>query len=316
MLDQYQLQLTRLLETERYAEAKQLIRFLLQCKGLEETHYEEWNNLLDWLEMAFPSATYSDSPCNEENYKLEVHTRSEEIDEQTAKYLEQFGAELDDSEGELREKLIRSMQLDPVDENFANQIVYIIKNHPVLEQQLLALERAAYLDVPHIEQHLVEWLEQEKVHPVLQFKTLQCLKRRKHDQVITMERMNEKVQLSVMDTPLQFEEFPPSVQTILQQTQEQVEVQDVTLPYFAKELWRECVEFLYGTSYYNRFIIEPLAIPCLAAALHEILCLTVYGEANETEIRERYHIDDSLRFGYEQAARLLRQVTILLQDDE
>lgn len=46
-----------MLESERYGEAMELLRFLLQCQGQEERNYEEWRSLLEWLETAFPYAS-------------------------------------------------------------------------------------------------------------------------------------------------------------------------------------------------------------------------------------------------------------------
>ncbi|GJM79232.1 hypothetical protein HMSSN139_17280 [Paenibacillus sp. HMSSN-139] len=54
-LDYYQIELTRMLETERYGEAVELLQFLLQCQGEDPRHYEEWQALLDWLLGAFPA---------------------------------------------------------------------------------------------------------------------------------------------------------------------------------------------------------------------------------------------------------------------
>jgi hypothetical protein len=60
MLDHYQIQLTRMLEAEQYGEAKELLRFLLHVRGEEPRNYEEWENLLAWLDMAFPDGEPAD----------------------------------------------------------------------------------------------------------------------------------------------------------------------------------------------------------------------------------------------------------------
>ena len=87
---------------------------------------------------------------------------------------------------------------------------------------------------------------------------------------------------------------------------------DPTLPHFARELWKECLQYLYGSSSYFRMLAEDEAVvDCYAAALHLTLLLAVYGSAIEEDIRHTYGITDELRFRYEQACRSLRQITDL-----
>ncbi|MEF2243378.1 hypothetical protein [Paenibacillus sp. IITD108] len=289
MLDEYQIQLTRMLEAEQFEEAKRLLHFLLQCQGQDDVHYSEWESLLEWLNMAFPAYETEDA----------LQTADQADDDP-------YG-----EEERLRAELLKSEQLD---EAYMNQIVYIIQNHPMLEQQLLALERAVYMSLPLIDDQLIQWLESEQIHPVLQFKTLQCLKRRGVDRSVTLERMGEKVTLAVADTPLSLSEYPEPILAILKKTESVIEQDDPTLPYFAMELWKDCLQFLYGTATYARMADEKvLSTQCFAAALHLTLCLTVYGRANDDEIRDLYEINDSSRFCYEQACRVLRQVAVLLQ---
>ena len=54
-LDYYQIQLTVMLENERYGEAMKLLHFLLQCQGQEERHYDEWQALLDGFRSSVSS---------------------------------------------------------------------------------------------------------------------------------------------------------------------------------------------------------------------------------------------------------------------
>lgn len=75
-LDYYQIQLTVMLENERYGEAMKLLHFLLQCQGQEERHYDEWRALLEWLQAAFPQYEET-SPA-----VLEEREEEEEISEE------------------------------------------------------------------------------------------------------------------------------------------------------------------------------------------------------------------------------------------
>ena len=54
--DYYQIELTRMLESERYGEAIALLQFLLTCDGEDARIREEGDALLQWLVSAFPEA--------------------------------------------------------------------------------------------------------------------------------------------------------------------------------------------------------------------------------------------------------------------
>ncbi|WP_240941907.1 hypothetical protein [Paenibacillus sp. HB172176] len=292
MLDQYQISLTRMLESERYGEAKELLGFLLHCQGKEKHHYEEWKSLLEWLDMAFPEGDYA-------------------------------GAELrsEGSEEPTEEKIRRELLNPPMqDEAYLNQVMYIMQHHPMIDQQMLALERAVYLEAEQVSDDIRNWLqEDDSIHPMVQFKALQCLKKRGATGAVSLERMDEAVDLAIEDTPLSLEEFPRTVLRILERTERVAENDDPTLPHFARELWKESLQFLYGTSAYNWMLRDDEeTTDCYAAALHLTLQLTVYGSANDDDNRDTYGITDSLRFRYEQACRTLRSVAMLLHagDDE
>ncbi|AJY76035.1 hypothetical protein VN24_17595 [Paenibacillus beijingensis] len=281
MLDHYQVQLTRMLEAEQYGEAKRLLRFLLQCQGEDRRHYEEWGNLLAWLDMAFPG-TGNDSPEGDP-----------------------------DAEEDIDEDSLRREALDPgeQDESYVQQVLYIMKNHPMIDQQMLALERAAHLRSHEVEEAIVKWLSGEAVHPIVQFKALQCLRKRGVTGRIALERLGETVELDVEVTPLSMDDFPSQIQQMLERVEKVTEVNDPTLPHFAKELWKECLQFLYGTSVYSWMLRDDMeTVDCFAAALHMTLLLAVYGSADDDEIRDTYGITGELRFRYEQACRALRQI--------
>ncbi|WP_424768109.1 hypothetical protein [Paenibacillus sp. sgz302251] len=293
MLDHYQIQLTRMLEAEQYGEAKELLRFLLQCQGEDERHYEEWNSLLTWLDMAFPEAEPG-----------QAHTG-------------ELGAKPEEEE----EELLREQIFNPPDQDdaYVNQVLYIMQHHPMIDQQILALERAAYIQSPHIDDTIKEWLQGQRVHSVVQFKALQCLRRRGAEGVLNLDRLGEMTELEIEETPLSMDDFPSAVSRILERTERVAEVDDPTLPHFARELWKESLQYLYGTAAYYWMLREDEdTVDCFAAALHLTLLLTVYGSANDDDIRDTYGISESLRFRYEQACRALRQVAVLQQsgDDE
>lgn len=292
MLDHYQVQLTRMLEAEQYGEAKELLRFLLQCQGEDARHYEEWDSLLTWLDMAFP-----EDGNGEDGTGFMIAKHEEEDDEAT-----------------LREQLLNPPDQD---EAYVNQVLYIMQNHPMIDQQILALERAVYIQSPDMNDSIKKWLATSQVHPVVQFKALQCLRKRGATGPLALERLGETVELILEATPLSMDDFPSPVNRILERTEQAAEVDDPTLPHFARELWKESLQFLYGTAAYHWMLREDGdTVDCFAAALHLTLLLTVYGSANDDDIRDTYGITEGLRFRYEQACKALRQVAVLQQSRE
>lgn len=292
MLDHYQVQLTRMLEAEQYGEAKELLRFLLHCQGEDARHYEEWDSLLTWLDMAFPEDGIGDAGTG--------FTFAKE--------------EKEEDEATFREQLLNPPDQD---EAYVNQVVYIMQNHPMIDQQILALERAAYIQSADLDDSIKHWLLTEQVHPVVQFKALQCLRKRGAVGTLTLERLGETVELDLSETPLSMDDFPLQVNRIVERTEQVAEIDDPTLPHFARELWKESLQFLYGTTAYHWMLRDDEdTVDYFAAALHLTLLLTVYGSANDDDIRDTYGITEGLRFRYEQACKALRQVALLQQIGE
>ncbi|MFC4776433.1 hypothetical protein ACFO9Q_06565 [Paenibacillus sp. GCM10023252] len=277
-----------MLEAEQYSEAKELLEFLLQCQGEDQRHYEEWGNLLSWLNMAFPSEGKGSSG--------QGHLGEAEEEDETA---------------------FRAEALNPreQDDAYINQVLYIMQHHPMIDQQMLALERASYITSKDIDSTIIHWLTNEQVHPVVQFKALQCLRKRGATGSLTLDRLGESVQVEIERTPLSMDDFPPPINRIVERVERVAEVHDPTLPHFARELWKESLQFLYGTSAYTWMLRDDEeTVDCYSAALHLSLMLTVYGKAEDDELRDTYGITESLRFRYEQASRTLRQVASMQQD--
>ncbi|MFD2384034.1 hypothetical protein ACFSWD_23485 [Paenibacillus xanthanilyticus] len=287
MLDQYQVQLTRMLESERYGEAKSLLRFLMQCQGEDKRHYEEWSNLLSWLEMAFPGPDSGYGALQGDPWP------DTEADEET--------------EDSLRRQTIAPVQQDQA---YVEQVLYIMQHHPVVDQQILALERAAHLDHPDVDETIIHWLTKQELHPALQFKALQCLRRRGVTGRVMLERLGETVDLEIERTPLSMEDFPDVAARIVERVESVTEVMDSTMPHFARELWKETLQCLYGTSAYERMAADDdETVDCYAGALHQTLELSLYGRSEDDQVRDTYGITDALRFRYEQACRTLRHAS-------
>lgn len=277
-LDYYQIELTRMLETERYGEAADLLRFLLQCQGEDPRHYEEWRALLDWLTEAFPGLQ-NGSPDAED-----------------------YGPETEES---LARRHVEA-KLEQ-DQNYASKLLSAVMDKPLSEQTLLALDQLAYLNRPEVDEALIEWLHQEELHPLLQYRVLQTLRRRGTQGTLSMMRAGEKVEIEIESVPLKPDEFPPAVQEVLERVGEQTQVHDPTLFYFAQELWSQIVMGLYGGRDYRSLIDgDDTVIDIWAAALHQLVADSLPDGKTDEEIRALYGITDEHRLRFEQVCRSIR----------
>ncbi|MGG6313877.1 hypothetical protein [Paenibacillus macerans] len=278
-LDYYQIELTRMLETERYGEAVELLRFLLQCQGEDPRHYEEWQALLDWLTDAFPALANGDTESN-------LLGDEEETEETLARR---------HAEAKLAE-----------DEHYAGKLLHTVMEKPLSEQTFLALDQLAYLDRPEIDEALIGWLKGRELHPLLQYRVLQTLRRRGTTGTLSFFRGGELVEVEVEAVPLKPDDFPPAVQAVLERVGDQTQVHDPTLFYFAQELWSQFVMALYGTMDYRSLLSdEDAVIDIWAAALHQMVADSLPGGKTEEEIRAMYGITDGLRLRYEQVCRTM-----------
>ncbi|WEK55329.1 MAG: hypothetical protein P0Y55_04520 [Candidatus Cohnella colombiensis] len=286
-LDYYQIQLTKMLETEQYGEAKTMLNFLLQCHGEAERHHVEWQALLGWLQAAFP-----DSLDNELDHEGAEVEREDELDE----------------EGWLKRRVIERMQAD---EQFIPQLLASLEHVEDPEQQLFALGQLLYADHPDIELVLKDWLERSEISPIVQFRGLQTLRKLGAEGPISFWREGALCTVEVEATPLHFSEFPYSIIQVLERLYQAAEISDPTLSYFAEELWKECVQYAYGTTIYQGMIEDnDSVVDTWAAALHQLLLEKLHSKNNDEWTREQYGITDELRFRYEQVLRWLRHYAV------
>lgn len=281
-LDYYQIQLTVMLENERYGEAMKLLQFLLQCQGQEERHLQEWQALLEWLQVAFPQ--YAESEAEEAEEKRDF----EELDEEEIARLH------------VQERLAD-------DPKYGEKLLHTVMNSPVSEQSMLALSQLAFLDSPEIDQALMEWVEVSQLHPLLQFRVVQTLRKRGLHGTVKLKRGNETVEVEIESTPLSHQDFPLALVQVLERVADQTEVQEPTLFYFAQELWSQFVMAIYGSKDYQDMLQEnDTTLDIWAAALHQTVSETLTGSRNEEETRMVYGITDTMRFQFEQAYRTMK----------
>ncbi|WP_239615177.1 hypothetical protein [Cohnella mopanensis] len=284
-LDYYQIQLTKMLETERYGDAKALLDFLLQCHGEAERHHTEWQALLGWLVAAFPEA------ANPSEYGV-------------------FGMEDEEQDEEdlIKRRVVERFESDS---EYIPQLLASLYNGDDPEQQLLILGQLMHISHPDIELSIKQWLARMEYIPPVQFRALQALKKQGAAGPIALWRDGESITVDARDTPLSFEEFPQGIHHVLDRVRQTAEVSDPTLSYFAEEMWKECVEIAYGTSIYKGMMEDDDGSSDLwGAALHQLLMEKLHGKHSDEWIREQYGITGELRFRYEQALRWLRQYSV------
>ncbi|MDQ0090834.1 hypothetical protein J2T12_004257 [Paenibacillus anaericanus] len=277
-LDYYQIELTRMLETERYGEAAELLKFLLQCQGQDPRHYEEWQALLEWLMSAFPQSLNNDD--------LEI--AEEEGEEQLARrHMDAKIAE---------------------DKDYPKKLLQAVMERPMSEHSFLALEQLTYVDMSEIDETLHLWLNRSELHPLLQYRILQILNRRGSQGLIRFQRGGEEVEVELDQVPLKPADFPPPVQEVLERVEQHTGIHNPTLLYFAQELWYQFIMGVYGTMNYRSILSEGDSIlDVWAGALHTIVSETLSDDKNDEEIRSLYGITDSMRLRYEQAYRSMKQ---------
>jgi len=282
-LDFYQIQLTVMLESERYGEAMELLRFLLQCQGQEERHIDEWQALLEWLETAFPH--YIEGEDNEQSHL----DKEIELDEEELTRLKVMGKLAEDAD-------------------YANKLLYKVMHEALSEQTMLALEHLSYLNGEDIDRSLTEWLQTRAMHPLLQYRVLQTLHKRGMQGCVIFVRGQEQVEVEIENVPLKDSDFPLVVHDIVDRVAQHTEVQEPTLYYFAQELWIQFIKAAYGTNVYQSLLIEEdLVMDIWAAALHQTVSESLTGSRNEEETRAMYGITENIRFQFEQAYRALKQ---------
>lgn len=267
-----------MLEAEQYREARELLHFLLQCRGEDKRNYEEWQSLLDWLDAVLPGKL--EDIADHPDYEAEP-------------------SEEDLLRDSLRQKIEHN-------QDYAKKLLDVLLQDSPLDNKLLALDQLAYVEHPQINDTLIRWLSHFELHPLVQFKVLQTLRQRGLAGSIRFKRTSEEVELDVGKTPLAFEEFPEEIVRVTEQVRQISEINDPMLSYFAEEMWREFVFSVYGSSIYSLLLDDDREnVNVWAAALHQAV-LEAMGGTDSEDMIEQYGIPSDSQFKYEQAHRVLR----------
>lgn len=272
----YQVRLTRMLETEQYAEAIQLLKFLLQCQGDDRRAFEEWRLLLEWLQTQLDAL--------------------QDADEQSG----------DMSEADMLAKHVQA-RLDS-DQYYMKKLLDMLLMEESIEKKFIALDQLVYIDHPNINDTLKRWIETVDLNPLVQFKVLQTLKLREVTGHIHMYRNGEKLEITIEDVPLHYEEYPQPIVAVLNRVQEVSEVNHPALSYFAEQTWKAFLSHIYGTLMYAQLSqMEGTAVAIWAAALHYIATETTLGLSEAEDTFELYGLSSDHLFQWEQAYRFFNQ---------
>lgn len=277
-VDYYQMQLTRLLESEQYGEAINLLRFLLECRPDDRRTVEEWEMLLAWMESQFPVPGEADAS------KLAEGEEQDEV-------------------GILQEHIAsRAVQ----DEKYGRKLLDMLITSESLEKQLMALDQLAFVPDPAFDKPIIQWIKRRSLHPLVQFKGLQTLKARGVSQVQIIKE-GKVVKIELESVPSNFEDQPRLIQFILYRVQEVCEVQSPGLSYFAEQVWKEYLAFTFGTQAYDGLLkLEEEEAPLWSAALHLVASELMGSGETDEDIMVHYGLieEDSKR--WELLARSIR----------
>jgi hypothetical protein len=284
-IDFYQIEITRMLETERYGEAIDLLRFLGGCDSGDARLDAEWVALLAWLESMRPEGTALYDVAEEE----------------------------EESESDLfRQHLRQKLESEP---NYVEQLIKMLDTDHDTTKQILALEQLAYLEEPkhgvfNITEWLIQWLKASRENPWVQFKALQTLKMRGVKDTVRIIKQGVELHINIEQVPLELKQYPIPFRTILNKLQKVAEINEPSLPYFAEQIWEQFHAYIYGTATYDQLLnLDETLADVWAAALHIVLSELMAGAVNDAEIQQLYGISADLKLQLKQSYQVLRSFT-------
>ncbi|MGZ9585163.1 hypothetical protein [Paenibacillus marinisediminis] len=285
----YQVELTRLLESERYAEAAELLEFLLQFDGEEEDTRSEWSALYDWLQMVFP----------------EIRNRSEAQAQAQTTHMGPDETELEDESEEqlLQAQVAKKLQTD---DQYVRRLMDSLKDITLDERKWLVLEQLANVDDEDLNDDLIFIMETEPLHPLIQFGLLQILKRRGATGAVTFWRAGEQIVVHIEHTPMDYASFPDRLRLPAQYVHDAASLREPSLAYFAEEMWQQFLRAIYGSVLYDQLQDNDNSDSNVwAAALHKLVAGFLHLEEEETEVKRMYAVGDEQRMRYDQALKEL-----------
>lgn len=267
-IEYYQNELTQMLEGERYGEAARMLRFLLRCQSDDPQYKEEWQSLLDWL-----TATFPDSLGDAADTESDQTERSDDEEEPT--------------EGELLKRHVRGKAAN--DPQYADKLLAMLDPQASAEKQMMALEQLAHLDRATVGGPLKHWLEETRLHPLVQFRGLQALRSAGEKGTVEIRKLGQAMTLPIGDTPLRYEQFPAAARNVLERSRQAMEADQPGLADLAETTWRDFLAFLYGTTVYDELLaLDDAGTDIWAAALHHTVLETLFGQSEDSDISGLY----------------------------
>jgi hypothetical protein len=266
-IDFYQIEITRMLETERYEEAIVLLRFLGKCDSGDPNTNKEWLALLAWLESMGSNDAQADVLEDMEETEMDL----------------------------FRQHLQMKMEQDPL---YITQLIEMLQPNVAASKQILALNQLAYMEEVsnakyNITEALVEWLESDTLSPWVQFKALQVLKIRRYQGEILITKEGTQLKLDINQVPLEFEQYPEKIRLVLNKLQQVAEIDEPSLSYLAEEIWEQFLAYIYGTPAYEQLVYgDEISIGVWACALHSLIRELMTGTINEADIQSLYDIPE------------------------
>jgi hypothetical protein len=279
-IDFYQIEITRMLETERYEEAIDLLRFLGKCDSGDSRTNEEWGALLAWLESMRSNDAQAEAVEDEEETEADL----------------------------FRQHLRMKTEKDP---NYIPQLMEMLQPDIAAGKQLLALDQLTYLEETSnatypINETLIQWLETATISPWVQFKALQALKIRRFHGNVSILKEGSKLVIDIGLVPLGLNEYPSIFIMILNKLQQVAEITEPSLSYFAEEIWEQFLAYIYGTTSYEHMQQgDGASIAVWAAALHSLIGELMTGQINEADIQKLYGVTEESKLQMKQAFHTL-----------
>ncbi|RKN83883.1 hypothetical protein D7M11_16990 [Paenibacillus ginsengarvi] len=275
-IEYYQKELTKLLEGERYAEAADMLRFLLQCQSDDPQYKEEWQSLLKWLNDAFPETAVPAAGKKPRHSEGDGDEDQDQDDEP-------------ENEGELFKRHVQLKTAN--DSKYAEKLLDMLSPRSPADKQLLALEQLAHVDRRVVAQPLRQWLTESRLHPLVQFRGLQVLRQIGESGLIQVQKLGQTLTLDIRQTPLRYEQFPDRIRDVLVRCRERMEAEGPGLLDMAECVWRDFIGFLYGTTVYEELLrLEGTGGDVWAAALHYTVQETLFGGADIGAITALYRL--------------------------
>lgn len=301
-IDFYQIELTRMLETDRFAEAAGLLRFLIGCESGDPRADEEWVSLLNWLETTFPGVREPNGGglADAGSGRLDAF---EEQDED---------ADEEESEADLLKRRLNDKA--DADDAFVLKLLEKLERASALPEQLIALEQLALIrgDDERIEAALIKWLQTAPLSPIDQFTALQALGRRGVKTEITLERPGGQIRVKPNQTPQNPEQFPEAARKPISVFAEASGEADPMLTAYARQTWFDFLAFYYGTDIYDRLKSGDEGQSRIwAAALHKQALAALQGEgaATDEELYARYGLLPEQESDWRDAQKALKAFT-------